>query len=96
MIKRKEIRFIATHDEGFGEPVIGDTVLLASDMTAEFKGYEMLTFRVMPKALEETDFVLDMAKCKLFRVEIEGDLTDEELDFMSEAKFIDVIRRFAK
>ncbi|MBD7939555.1 hypothetical protein H9655_21155 [Cytobacillus sp. Sa5YUA1] len=96
MIKRENIKFIATHDEGFGEPIVEDTVIFAEEIVAEYKGYDMLTFRVMPEPIAEKDNVLDLARCKILRVDLEGGFTDEELDFMSKAKFVDVIRRFAK
>ncbi|MEK5104187.1 hypothetical protein MKX83_19690 [Cytobacillus sp. FSL M8-0252] len=45
MIRRENIKFIATHDEGFGEPIIEDTVIFADEIVAEYKGYDALTFR---------------------------------------------------
>ncbi|MEK5107225.1 hypothetical protein MHI57_10775 [Cytobacillus sp. FSL K6-0129] len=96
MIRRENIKFFATHDEGFGEPIVEETVIFADEIVAQFKGYDALTFRVMPEPIAEKDNVLDLARCKIFRIDVERDFTDEELDFMSEAKFVDVVRRFAK
>ncbi|WP_281202657.1 hypothetical protein [Cytobacillus kochii] len=96
MIKRENIKFIATHDEGFGEPIVEDTVIFADEIIAEFKGYDMLTFRVMPEPIAEKDNVLDLSRCKIFRIDVDRDFSDEELQFMQDAKFIDVIRRYAR
>ncbi|MCA1027832.1 hypothetical protein [Cytobacillus kochii] len=96
-IKRKTVRFIDSVDPEFGEPVIEpETCLFAEDITAEYKGYDELTFRVMLQPLAETDYDLDLWKCRIFRCGIEGDLSDEDLNWLLNAKFVDVIRRYAR
>lgn len=96
MIERKMVTFIDSHDNELGAPVIQDTVLVADNITAEYVNCENLTFAVTAEPLATTGYKIDMAVARVFELPFAGDLTDEDIQFMKEAKFIDVVNRYAK
>lgn len=96
MIERKMITFIDSSDSELGAPVIQDTVLISENVTAEYENYGNLTFTVMAEPLATTGYKLDMAEARVFELPIPANLTDMDIEFMKEAKFIDVINRYAK
>ncbi|MEK5107226.1 hypothetical protein MHI57_10780 [Cytobacillus sp. FSL K6-0129] len=89
---RTDLTLINTNDEGFGEIKVKSKAIVSKRAIAENQGCGTVSFTVMPEPITQVN---DMARSRLFDCYIGKELTDNELQWLSTASFMDVVQRYA-
>ncbi|MEK5104188.1 hypothetical protein MKX83_19695 [Cytobacillus sp. FSL M8-0252] len=87
MIKR-EVTFI----DPLSEPVIQNVAVISERVIAENEGAGSVSFTV---AKEDIAQEVDVERAQVFDCYFGRDLTDNELEWLSTASFIEVVERYA-
>lgn len=89
---RADLTLINTIDDDFGESKVKSKAIVSKRVIAENQGCGTVSFTVMPEPITQ---VMDVARARVFDINFSSDLTDNELQWLSTASFMDVVQRYA-
>ncbi|MBD7939556.1 hypothetical protein H9655_21160 [Cytobacillus sp. Sa5YUA1] len=88
MIRREDVTFI----DSLSEPVIQNVAVISERVIAENEGAGSVSFTVAKESIEQE---VNADSARVFECYFGKELTDNELEWLSTASFIEVVERYA-